>query len=164
VVALTSHAPRLNSFISRCCTGQELLGLPVDRRAAVIAQMGHLEVVLCASVIIGGRRRRAVCIRDATRQARHRWELTVVEMPAETANVARGVLDRVLPDVRVLLDNESDLVRIAEVVAAALLEWVSGRQLDPLLLALGPKLRWVHRIDTSEYFTAASPIAGSVVP
>jgi hypothetical protein len=164
VIALTSRAARLTSFISRRCVEQEIRGVPVDRRAAVIAEMERLEVVVCASVISGGRRRRAVCVRDAARQARHRWEMSFVDVPTETATVAQDVLTQMLPNTRVRVDDASDLVIIADVVAASLLEWVGGRQLDPALRELGQKLRWVHRIDTREYFTAASPIPHSVAP
>ena len=158
VIVLTSRPARLASFISRRTAEQEIRGGPVDRRAAVIAEMERLDVVVCASVIGGGRRRRAVCVRDAARQARHRWEMSLVDVDTETAAVAQDVLPQMLTRTRVRVDDGSDLVIIADVVAALLLKWIGGRQLDPALRALGHKLRWVHRIDTREYFTAASPI------
>ena len=50
-----------------------------------------------------------LCVRDAARQARHRWEMSIVDVPTETARVAQDVLTHMLPDTRVRVDDESDL-------------------------------------------------------
>lgn len=164
VIVLTSRATSLASSIRRRVEGHEVLGGQTDRRAAVLEELQRADVVVCASVIAGGRRRRAVCIRDAARQAGYRWQMPLVEVPTDFAVATEAALSRVLPQTRFRLADQSDLVLIADVIAAALLQWISTHQLEPALRALGPKLRWVHRIDTREYFTAASPIPELVVP
>ena len=160
VIVLASRPEQLKRRVDDACAAHEVLGEPADRGAAIAAQIGSLDFVAYASVIVGGPRRYLVCLRDALRQARHRWQIETLLVP-RVATHATVALQRMLPGVQ-LLNRDSDLLIIGEILAASLLARVNGSEDGNRILRLvGHKLRWVHRIDTAEYFTAATPLLPS---